>query len=251
MFSLHHHPARLAAGLDEGGQPGELGVLGLAASELLGRDHLLLGHLPGRDRVIPLGVDDLVEPRLATPADDRVLGLADECDQLGLRLDVPLGVAEHVLAVLEQLLDAVGLALDHQARRRVLRTALAVNAICPLLPLSPRREPRAIPAVALGHHLHTLPLGDGHANKAVGLRLIGANRNISPTHILHVVGRVRQDTEDCTLLHHRLVLLSGHVGEHLDDKVRLRLHILWPKGLQCVHDLRAVRHLRKVSRPIV
>ena len=234
VTSLHGHLARLAAELDEGSEPGVLGVLGFPAGVLLGLSRRLL--------LVPLGLDDGVEPCLAAPANDGVLGLTDECDRLGLARHVALRVAEHVLTVLEQLLDTVGLTLDDQPRRRVHRTALAVNAICPILPLGPRRKPRAVPAVALGQHLDVLPLAGRHRHKAVRLRLIGANRNISPTHILHVVGRVRQHTEDCALLHDCLVLLSGHVGEHLDDKVRLRLHVLRPKGLQCVHDLRAVRH---------
>lgn len=176
MFSFHHQLARLAAGLDEGGQPGELGVIGLPTGVLLGLGcHLL----------IPLGVDHLAEPSLAAPADDGVLEFADECDRLGLRLHVHLRAAEHVLTLLEQHADGVGVTADDLTRRRggAGRAALTVDAVCPLLPLRPGCKPSR----ALGEHLRALPLASRESYESVvlGLRLIDSL--IAPAHILHAI----------------------------------------------------------------
>ena len=230
-FSFHHHPARLAAGLDEGGQPGELGVLSLPTGELLRRNHLLLGHLSRRHRLVPLGVDHLVEPGLATVPDDGVLELADECDHLLLVLHEALGALEGVLAVLEELRDRVGLTADDLTGRAG-GAALHVDAVSPVLPVSPRREPGG----TLGNHLRVLPLVAGHLHESAILGLSLADRLIAPRHILHAPGAVREHAVNCAALDQSFVLLSGHKGKHADDQIHLRVLVVSIQGIQCFRD---------------
>ena len=227
MFSFHHHPARLAAGLDEGGQPGVLGVFGLPAGVLLG-----LGRSLGLSLLlVPLGLDHLVEACLAAQANDGVLEFADEGDGLGLVLHEAMGALEGLLTVLEKLRDWVGLTADDLTGRAG-GAALHVDAVSPVLPLSPRRKPGG----TLGNHLRRLPLGKGHFHESAIFSLSLADRLIAPRHILHAPGAVGEQAVNCAALHQSFVLLSGHMGQHSDDQIRLQLHIGSIQGIQCVGD---------------
>ena len=227
QLEVHGHLAGLTARLDERGKAGVLGVLSLPAGVLLGLSLSLgLGLL-----LVPLGLDDLVEPCLATMADDGVLEVADEGDGLGVVLHVAVGALESLLAVLEELRDGVGVTADDLAGR-ARGSALEVDAVRPHLPVSPRRKPGG----TLGNHLRDLPVGDWHLNESAILGLFLPDRLIAPRRILHAPGAVREHAVNCALLDQSFVLLSGHMGKHSDDQIHLRVLVVRIQKVQCFCD---------------
>ena len=142
-----------------------------------------------------------------------------------------MGALEGLITVLEKLCYRVGLTADDLTSRAV-GAALPVNTVGPHLPLSPRRKPGG----TLGNHLRRLPLSKGHFHESAIFSLSLADRLIAPRHILHAPGAVGEQAVSSAALHQSFVLLSGHVGQHPDDQIRLQLHIGSIQGIQCVGD---------------